>query len=83
MPAAAVIHEWRALSVLIGRIGCVGCKRSYILLKWLTGTSITPFHLNILEVAKIHKLVIKYFELMRVSKSEGRQPFNIDADALK
>ena len=24
VPAAAVIHEWRALSVIIGRKGCVG-----------------------------------------------------------
>jgi len=32
VPAAAVIHEWRALSVIIGRIGCVGCKGSYKLL---------------------------------------------------
>lgn len=29
VPAAAVIHEWQALSVIIGRKGCVGCKSSY------------------------------------------------------
>jgi len=29
VPAAAVIHEWQALSVLIGRIGRVGNKNSY------------------------------------------------------
>jgi len=29
VPAAAVIHEWQALSVFIGRKGCVDCKRSY------------------------------------------------------
>ena len=44
VPAAAVIHEWRALSVIIGRIGYVGCERSYALLKWLTGPFITPFY---------------------------------------
>jgi hypothetical protein len=32
VPAAAVIHEWRALSVIIGRIGCVDGKSSYNLL---------------------------------------------------
>jgi len=32
VPAAAVIHEWQALSVFIGRRGYVGGKRSYILL---------------------------------------------------
>ena len=29
VPAAAVIHEWQALSVIIGRKGCVGGKSSY------------------------------------------------------
>jgi hypothetical protein len=83
VPAAAVIHEWRALSVLIGRIGCVGGKRSYTPLKWLTGMFITPFYLNILEVVKIHTLVIKYGELMRFSDCEGKLLFNIDTDTLK
>ena len=32
VPAAAVIHEWQALSVFIGRKGCVDGKRSYNLL---------------------------------------------------
>jgi len=32
VPAAAVIHEWRALSVFIGRKGCVDGKSSYDLL---------------------------------------------------
>ena len=32
VPAAAVIHEWQALSVIIGRKGCVDGKRSYNLL---------------------------------------------------
>jgi len=32
VPAAAVIHEWRALSVLIGRKECVDYKRSYNIL---------------------------------------------------
>jgi len=37
VPAAAVIHEWRALSVIIRRKECVDGKSSYNLLKWLTG----------------------------------------------
>jgi hypothetical protein len=28
VPAAAVIRRWRALSGIIGRKGCVGCKLS-------------------------------------------------------
>jgi len=32
VPVAAVIHEWQALSVFIGRKGCVDCKSSYDLL---------------------------------------------------
>ena len=34
VPAAAVIHEWRALSVIIGRKGCVGGKSSFTVLEW-------------------------------------------------
>jgi len=33
VPAAAVIHEWRALSVLIRRKECVDGKRIYKLLE--------------------------------------------------
>ena len=83
VPAAAVIHEWRALSVIIGRIGCVGCKRSYMLPKWITGAPITPFYLNTLEVIKTHRLVMKYSELVRFSNREGGLPLLIDADTLK
>ena len=32
VPAAAVIHEWQALSVIIGRKGCVDGKSSCNLL---------------------------------------------------
>jgi len=39
VPAAAVIHEWQALSVLIGRKECVDCKRNYVLLEWITGVT--------------------------------------------
>jgi len=37
VPAAAVIHEWLALSVIIRRKECVDGKRSCTLLEWLTG----------------------------------------------
>jgi len=37
VPAAAVIHEWQTLSVIIGRKECVDGKRNCVLLKWLIG----------------------------------------------
>jgi len=46
VPAAAVIHEWRALSVLIGRKECVDGKRNCTLLKWLTGLFTKTFYLS-------------------------------------
>jgi len=42
VPAAAVIHEWRALSVIIGRKGCVDGLSSCRILKWITGTYAKP-----------------------------------------
>ena len=44
MPAAAVIHEWQALSVIIGRKGRVDGRSSYKLLQQVTGLFIKPFY---------------------------------------
>jgi len=46
VPAAAVIHEWRALSVIIGHIGCVDCKSSCSLLKQIIGFTDNTFLLE-------------------------------------
>jgi len=46
VPAAAVIHEWLALSVIIGRKGCVDGKRSCNLLQQIIGSFTKPFYLS-------------------------------------
>jgi len=46
VPAAAVIHEWQALSVIIGRKGRVDCKRNYTQLKQFIGICCKTFLLE-------------------------------------
>jgi len=46
VPAAAVIHEWQALSVIIGRKGRVDGKSSYTPLKQIIGICYKTFLLE-------------------------------------
>lgn len=79
MPAAAVIHEWQALFVLIGCIGYVGGKKSYKTLNhfWVFYKT---FYLIFIVVYKIYKLVVKCCEFISIFKSESNKLYKNDAE---
>jgi len=81
VPAAAVIHEWQALSVLIRRKECVDCKRIYKLLEWLTGFFVKTFYLSFIKDSNSCKLVMKYIEFAMITEDEDNYLNKTDVDA--
>lgn len=71
MPAAAVTHERWALSVIIGRIGCVDYSKSSALLKDFYLVFMKTLKLSFLEVSDTYKIAMKCIQFIGVIISEG------------